>query len=395
MSDDNRIRILHVITRMDPGGSTDDTLLTLAGLDPTRFRAALASGPAQDPPGAGVARARENGVAFVDIPDLVRDISPLRDLRSLVALWRLMRRERYHIVHTHTSKAGFVGRLAARLAGVPIIVHKPHGHVFYGYYGPLLTRLFILLERWAARVTDRIITLSQRGADEHVAVGVGRPGMFVTIPSGVDFSAAAEQTIGREEVRRALGIGADDLVVGTLGRLTAIKGQGDLVEAFAGLDRRNGGPWLLLVGDGEERVALQRRAQELGAADRVVFAGWRDDIYNLLRAMDIFALPSWNEGMGKALVEAMYVGIPPVVTAVGGVPEIVDDGETGLLVPARRPDRMREALAELAADPDRRRGMGRAAAERAQAYSIGRALEMLVDLYSTLVEEKGFAPPLA
>ena len=387
MKAENRIRILHVITRLDPGGSTDDTLLTVASLDASRFLITLAHGPTQGPRSLAEESARQKGVVFRCVPDLVRDIRPWRDLRALVALWRLMRQESYQIVHTHTSKAGFLGRIAARLARVPLVVHKPHGHVFYGYYGPALTRLFIWLERWAAGFTDRIITLSARGAEEHVAAGVATPEKFVTIHSGVDFSPAAGQKSEPGEVRKSLGIAPEGLVVGTLGRLTAIKGQRDLVEAFAGLNEAVDNAWLLLVGDGEMRSDLEQQASGLGLQQRVVFAGWRDDIYNLLRAMDIFALPSWNEGMGKALVEAMYVGVAPVATAVGGVPDIVEDGKCGLLVPSRQPGRLCAALIELANDAEKRHRLGQEAARRARLYSAEHMMEKLEALYESLIGE--------
>ncbi len=382
------IRVLHVITRLDRGGSAENTLLTVAGTDPNRYATTLAVGPTQGPRSRTEERARQRGVRFVEVRHLVRPIRPLRDLWALQALWRLMRRERFHIVHTHTSKAGLLGRMAARLARTPIVVHTPHGHVFYGYYGTRLTRLFVWLERWAAHWTDRIVALTAQDAEEHVDFGIGPADQFAVIHSGVDFGPFDVPGCGREQTRRLLGLDAQGVVIGTLGRLTAIKGQADLVRAFAIVYRQVSDAWLLLVGDGEERDDLASLAGDLGVVDRVVFAGWRDDIAAVLRAMDIFALSSLNEGMGKALVEAMYVGLPSVATAVGGIPELIEHGREGLLVPAQQPDQLATAMIELAADDEMRCRLGEAAAQRARSYSVESMLEKIEALYDSLLEEK-------
>ena len=383
------IRVLHVITRLDRGGSAENTLLTVAGTDPGRYATTLAVGPTQGPRSRMEERARQRGVRFVQVRHLVRPIRPLRDLCALQALWRLMRQERFHIVHTHTSKAGLLGRMAAWLARTPIVVHTPHGHVFYGYYGTRLTRLFVWLERWAAHWTDRIVALTAQDAEEHIDFGIGPAEQFAVIHSGVDFGPFDMPGCGREQTRRLLGLDAQGVVIGTLGRLTAIKGQADLVRAFAIVYRQVSDAWLLLVGDGEERDDLASLAGDLGVLDRVVFAGWRDDIAAVLRAMDIFALPSLNEGMGKALVEAMYAGLPAVATAVGGVPKLIDGGRNGLLVPPQRPDLLGAALLELARDQGQRDRLGAVATASARSYSAARMVEKIIALYEELLREKG------
>lgn len=384
-----RLRVLHVITRLDRGGSAENTLLTAARMNKMRFALAVAVGPTQGARSPTEAQAREGGVEFWKVPHLVRPICPLRDILALGELWQLTRRGRYDIVHTHTSKGGLLGRLAARLAGVPVVVHTPHGHVFYGYYGPVLSRVFVWLERWAARLTDRLVALTRAEAEEQVRFGVAPAEKFAVIHSGVDFAPFHREGRDPRAVRRELGIPAEGLVIGTLGRLTPIKGQADLVTAFAGVRRQVENAWLLLVGDGEERPALEQQARALGIEGRVVLAGWREDVAAMLRAMDLFAFPSLNEGMGKALVEAMYAGLPVVATRVGGIPELIEHNREGLLVPARRPELLEAALLELAQDPPQRCRLGQAAAQKARVYSVEHMIEKLEALYMSLLEEKG------
>ena len=376
------VRVLHVITRLDRGGSAENTLLTVARMSRSRFHVTLAFGVTRGERSPTEALARERGVCFAEVPHLVRPIHPLRDGLALWSLWRLVRRGGFDIVHTHTSKAGILGRVAAWLARVPIIVHTPHGHVFYGYHGPVMTRVFIWLERWSARLTDRIIALTCADAEDHVRFGVAGAERFTVIHSGVDFSSCGKTPVAREKVRAELGLEAGALAIGTLGRLTAIKGHTDLVRAFAEVRRQRGDARLVVVGDGEERGALIGLAEELGLRERVRFAGWRDDVFGTLSALDIFAFPSLNEGMGKALVEAMYMGLPCVATRVGGIPEAVEDGRTGLLCPPGDPASLAEALFRMLTDRPLRVGcvaQARAVVEQKfnAAHNAARVLEAL------------------
>jgi len=263
--------------------------------------------------------------------------------------------------------------------------------VFYGYSGALLSQIFIWLERWAARFTDSIIALTSADAEEHVRFKIAAPEKIAVIHSGVDFAPFDAGGEEREAMRRSLGIDPQGLVIGSIGRLTAIKGQADLIQAFAGVQSRVDNAWLLLVGDGEERQVLEEKARSLGLAEWVVLPGWREDIPDLLRAMDIFALPSLNEGMGKALVEAMYAGLAAVASRVGGIPELIEHGREGLLVPASRPDLLEEAMVKLAVDEEQRRQLGGAAAQKARDYSVESMIDKIEALYEAQLEEKEFA----
>ncbi len=380
------VPVLHVITRLDRGGSADNTLLTAARLSRERFAVSLATGPSPQAGGAAWEEVRGRGLPVLAVPHLVRPLRPLADVRALRELVALMRRGRYRLVHTHTSKAGFLGRLAAALLRVPAVVHTPHGHVFYGYHGRLLTALFVGAERWAAIHTDRLVALTPREVRDHLELGIGTAARFRVVHSGVDLEALAVDAGTGLRTRAELGLPASSVVVGTVGRLTAVKGQVDLVAAVAAL----GDPRirLLLVGDGEERASLTARAAALGVRDQVCFAGWRADVPRLLAAMDIFVLPSYNEGMGRALVEAMGSGLAVIATAVGGVPAVVDSGVDGLLVRPRAPRELAAAIALLATDPAGRQRLGLQARVKAQHFSVAAMVRAIETMYVELIEEK-------
>ena len=213
---------LHLITRLSLGGPSLNTIDSVVALDRAGWRTILAAGSV----GAEISvvdQARSRGCRTVLLPALTREVSPARDLLALWQVFRLIRRERVVLVHTHTSKAGFVGRLAAWLAGVPVILHTPHGHIFYGYYGPALTAVFVGLERLAARITDRIVVLTELGTEEHLARGIGRPKQFVVIPSGVDLEALRRKAPPYETARGRLGVDSETCLIVGVGRLVPVK----------------------------------------------------------------------------------------------------------------------------------------------------------------------------
>ena len=375
------LRIAHIITRLDPGGSTESTLLMAAAFGPPNFESWIIHGPSRTGPAAADAAATLAAVRFAEIPALRREVAPFADARALLALYRLLRRGGFDIVQTHTSKAGFLGRTAARLARVPRILHTPHGHVFHGYFGPAATRAFIALERWAARFTERIITLTDAEATQHLALGIGRPGQFVTIPSGVDLARVRRAAAVARPLRAGLGLEADALLIGVASRLAPVKGLTHLVEAMPEILRRCPRAHLLIAGHGEERPALEAQAASLGVADRVRFLGFREDVEAVIAALDVFALPSLNEGMGRVLIAAMALGVPVVATRVGGVPDVVEDGRQGLLVPPADPAALAEAIAAILGDRMRAAAMGAMGRARAERFSLAVMLDRLAVLY--------------
>jgi glycosyltransferase involved in cell wall biosynthesis len=367
------MRVLHIITRLDVGGSTENTVISATRMPRTEFTCSLISGHTADPP-PGVAESLSRaGVPWIQVPHLRRSVHPIADCGALWGLWRLMRTMQPDIVHTHSSKAGFLGRLAARIAGVPHIVHTPHGHIFEGYFSPGRTRAFTALERLAARWTDRIITLSDEEARDHLRHGIGRPEQFVTIPSGVDLDGVQAAS----PVRLVTG----GPVIGAVARLVPVKGLHYLIDAAPDILRRYPDARFLLVGDGEMRPALKAQARSLGLADRIVFTGFREDVPSVIAGTDIVVLPSVNEGMGRVLVMAMALGKPIVATRVGGVAELLQNGEAGLLVPPRDAAALAEAILTLLQDPVRALALGQAGRRLAPRYSAEAMLDALARVY--------------
>ncbi len=383
------IRVLHVITRLTLGGAADNTLRQMQALTRGGYEPTLAVGiGASDT--RFIERARDEGCRLVDVPSLDREPRPGRDFRALAMLVRLMRRERSAIVHTHTSKAGFIGRLAARLGGVPAVIHQPHGHIFYAYYGSTRTALYVALERLAARWSDRLVTLTDRGIEEHLALGIGRRSQFVTVPSGVPTDELRVRAPERAAARRALGLSADAFVVAAVGRLVPVKGFDVLVQALPALLRGVPDSQVLIAGEGPEQQRLMALAERLAVPGRLRLLGSHTDVVELLAAADVLAAPSRNEGMGRALVESMALGVPVVASAVGGIPSVVDD-DVGRLIAAEDASALAGALVELGSDRRLRAKLAAAARDRAEAFSTSVAEAKMLELYDEVVREKGLA----
>ncbi len=388
-----KARVIHVITRFDKGGSAENTYLTAAGLDREAREVWLVTGPSRESAMGpqesacveeNLARLRARAVKLLTLDALVRQVDPVRDLTALLALWRLFRRERPAIVHTHTSKAGIIGRWAAWMAGVPVIVHTPHGHVFWGYFGPAKTRLFIALEKLTALITDRLVMLTDQERLDHLRFRIAPQEKFVTIHSGVDLGRIRASAGERERARESLGISSGAFVVGTVGRLTAVKGHRVLLDAAQKVIARHGETIIVLLGAGELLGELERQAARLGIGENVRFAGWQPDAARIMSAFDLFAFPSFNEGMGKALVEAMALGKPVVASRIGGITDLIDDGVSGFLVPAAEPEALADRILYILENPETGRRMAKRAVEKASAYGSAAMVRQIESLYSGL-----------
>jgi glycosyltransferase involved in cell wall biosynthesis/SAM-dependent methyltransferase len=346
------IRLLCIITRLDLGGSAADVAHMVKHIDRTKFEIHLMCGSVGQLSEAEITELRAASETFTVEPELRRDPSPRHDLKALWNIHRFIRRGKFHIVHTHTSKAGFIGRLAARLARAPVIVHSTHGHVFYGYFGKLKTKMFIVLEKISARYTDKVLCLTPLEIEDHIKLGIGRRALFDVMESGVPIERFVRPEREREAVRREIGVPADAPAICVIARLDPVKGVRYAIEALAQLDGIAPAPHLILAGDGPERAALEALAAAGGLRDRVHFLGLRRDVPDILHACDVFMLPSLNEGYGKAIVEAMSAGLPVVASNVGGVPFLVKDGVTGLLVPAAAPESLAAAARKIISSPE-------------------------------------------
>ncbi len=387
----SKIRVLHIITRFDKGGSAENTYLTLIGLSRAGYDLVLVTGPSDDSQSGerereavrtNLERAERAGIRIVRIRGLVRNMKLGGDLSAFLELLRVVRVEKPRIVHTHTSKAGILGRWAAWLCRVPVIVHTPHGHVFWGYFGPLETKLYVTLEKITARITDRIIALTGQERDDHLRFRVAPPEKFVTIHSGVDLSRFDAALYDRSKIRIELDIPPGDLVVGTAGRLTPVKGHVHLIAAAAKILAVHPDTTFVLLGDGELKGRLIEQAEALGLAGKVRFPGWRPDVAAVMSAFDVFALPSLNEGMGRVLVEAMALSRPVVASRTGGITDLVEDGRNGLLVPPGDAGALADAILRLLGDAALRAAMGGEGRRRAEIYSTERMVEKIEELYA-------------
>lgn len=388
-----KTKVIHVITRFDKGGASENTFLTVQGLDKNKYDVILIRGLSEEScmgteetaaVESNLSEAEKGGVKVITIPELVRSIHPLNDLKALFGLIGIFRDEKPHIVHTHTSKAGILGRWAAFFANITIIVHTPHGHVFWGYFNKWKTACFILLERMTASITDKIITLTEQEKKDHLRFKIAPDEKFTVIHSGVDLTAFSNARINAPAMREKLGISPEAFVVGTAGRLTPIKGQKYLLEAAAIISPRKPDLFFVFLGDGELASELSKMASSRGIKN-VMFLGWRQDVPEVMSTFDIFVLPSLNEGMGKVLVEAMALGKPIVASDVGGIPDLVIHNHNGLLVPPADVEGLVNSINELLHDPIKRKEMGDRGKVVAADYSAEAMIQKIDQLYDEAI----------
>jgi len=393
------VRILRLIARLNMGGPALHVSYLSKGLEDRGYETTLAAGSLARGESSMSFVARELGVDVVPIPQLHREISPLYDTLSVARVVKLIRRLRPQILHTHTAKAGAIGRLAALAAGdarPPVVVHTFHGHVLRGYFGPVRTAVFRGIETGLARTTTRLVAVGPEVRDDLVALGVAPRERFSVIRLGIDLDAriASGDESSRAELRRLFGVPPDRFVVGWIGRMTAIKRLPDVLTAFADLRARGVDATLCLVGDGPDREAVERRAHELGVARHVLFVGYQRDVAPYYALLDALLLASANEGTPVVAIEALAARRPVVATAVGGVPDVVDDGVDGVLVPVGDVDAMAGALARLAAEPELRRRLGDAGRVRVLGrYRVERLVDDVDALYRELLSSAGLPPP--
>jgi glycosyltransferase involved in cell wall biosynthesis len=384
--------VLRVIARMNIGGPAHHVSMLSGRLDPARFQTLLAYGRLGPGEGSFESLAHKEGCVVAAVPGLSPRMRPHADVRALIGVIRLIRAYRPAIVHTHTAKAGFVGRLAAALGPKPrpLIVHTYHGHVLEGYFGPVRSAVYRLLERRLARVSACLIGVSQATVDDLVRLRVAPAERFRVVPIGLDLQrflqpSAEAATALRDQCRA----GADEVLLGFVGRLVPIK-RVDLVLRAVAAVRREGVPIrLMIVGDGPERASLEQLARRLGIDDVACFLGYLPDTSAAAAAADIAILASDNEGTPVALIEASAAGRPAVATAVGGVPDVVIAG-AGVLVPAGDHAALAGAVVRLAGDAELRAEMGARAREHVVGmFSIERLLTDVERLYDELLDTSG------
>lgn len=383
------VRMLHVITRLIRGGADENTLYTVRGLDPSRYHVDLIVGRGSETEClAGIDPAR---VQRMDT--LVRDPDPVRDLLCLIQMaWRI-RRGRYQIVHTHTAKAGFLGRLAAALAGTPVIIHTVHGVTFHDHLPPGQKTFYLLLERIAGRFTHQFVTVGEDVKTKYLEAGIGEARDYETIYSGMpleDYLAAGQMhDLDRARVRAEFGLEPSHQVVAMAARLEPRKGHTYLFQAVERLREAHPGLRVWVLGDGDHRGALEAEVAARGLVDRVSFLGHRSDLARLLAAADVSVLTSLWEGLPRVLVQSAAAGRPIVTFDVEGAWEIVRDGENGFIVPTRDVDAFTSRLDTVLRDRLRARAMGQLGRTQvSDAWTVETMLDRLDALYTRCTADK-------
>lgn len=374
--------ICHIITSLELGGAQQNTVFTVSHLDASRFRAVLITGE----PGMLDQDAKAlPGVDFYQVPTMVRLLRPWRDLRALVSLTMLLRTLRPAIVHTHSSKAGVLGRLAAWFAGVPIIIHTVHGFGFTRYQPPLLRHLLLSAERIVARLTTRFFAVSEANRRQGVAAGLFPADRCTVIRSGVDLAAFRQTRVDAHQKKRELGLEPTGPVVGMIAPFKPQKAPVDFVRVADLVHRSRPDVQFLLVGDGELRGAVEAERAERGLVTVLRLAGWRRDIPGILRCLEVLVLTSLWEGLPRVYLEALASGVPVVGTRVDGAAEVVRDGVTGFLTEPGDVRALAERVLHVLAHPEEAKRMGRNGQALPSEFDIHEMVRQQEREYDTLL----------
>ncbi len=385
-----RVRVLRIISRMNVGGPALHALLLNERLDPARYDSRLVAGRVGDAEGDYLALHGAAPERFVSVPSLGRQVEGWQDWSAFWSLVRLMRSFRPHVVHTHTSKAGALGRIAATLCRVPVVVHTYHGHVFDAYFSPLKTRLVVAAERVLARGASALVAVTARVRRDILARGIGGDDQVVVVSLGLDLDPLLAAPARRGELRRELGLPPGTPLVGIVARLVPVKAHEVFLAAAKAMAPVRPDIVFLIVGDGDRRAELEAAARASGLGARVRFLGWRADLDRLYADLDVVVLTSKNEGSPVALIEAMAAGRPVVSTRAGGVEDVVTDGETGVVVPVGDVSAVARAVLDLLEDPARAERLG--ATARASVVARFGSCRLVGDidaLYQRLLADRG------
>jgi glycosyltransferase involved in cell wall biosynthesis len=385
-STNERISVLHPITRLIVGGAQENTMYTAFLLDKSRYQVEVLSGPQTGSEGSLIGEVRSCGIDLTIFPHMLRQINPYHDLICLLKLARYIRKGRYAIVHTHSSKAGILGRLAAKLAGAPIIVHTVHGWSFHNHMHPFERNIYINLERWIARITDILIVVAENDIEKGLEHGIGHPEQYRLIRSAIPLNEFDPSTIDRGQVRSELGIAPEALVLGNVGRFSVQKNPLGWVRVAGQVSRVIHECNFLLVGDGPLHREVEAALVEEGISDRAILTGLRRDVPRLMAAMDVFLITSLWEGLPRVIPQAMAMGLPVIANAVDGSPEAVISGETGYLCQFGALDEMSQRCIDLLRDPEKRQVMGRKGREyTSKEFDVRQMVTQIDSVYQGLL----------
>jgi len=370
-----RPKVLHIITRLLRGGAEEETLNIVYGLK-DKYDFHLGYGAEFED--VQVRKLRDRGIKTRRF-SLLRHYDPFSIFFSAFQMYRYMRKNHFQIVHTHSTEAGVAGRIAAYLAGVPIIIHTIHGIPFIEGRNLFLRSFLLFWERTMSKVTTKFESIADIITKKFLEKGVGKDDQYITIYSGVDTEKC------RDSQLLNLNIPSDHSKVLMASRLTKGKGFEELIQAAKKISRQKKKVSFLIAGEGKLKQRIEKSIHDNGLQDHFLLLGYRKDLYRVMKSADLFVLPSHAEGTPRVITEAMAVGLPIIATSVGGIPEQVEDGKNGLLIEPKNPDQLAEAILRLLNDRELRLQMGREGYKKAQRFSLSRMLKDVDALYKGLL----------
>jgi glycosyltransferase involved in cell wall biosynthesis len=381
-------KVLHPITRLIIGGAQENTMLTADCLDNHQWQVDVVSGTQTGSEGSIIDEVRQRKIPLHLESSLVREINPIKDMIALCRLIRLIKKHKYQIIHTHSSKAGIIGRWAAWLAGVPVIVHTVHGWGHHDHQHPLVRKFYILLEKVTLKITDQLIAVSGKNISKGLNDGIGRFEDYSVIRSGIELERFGHPQVDRQTMRKKLQIPFDATVIGTVTRLSPQKAPLDFIQAAAILAQQCENLYIIMVGDGPLLNSVLKKAQALNIADKLIMTGLRRDIPELMNCFDIFVLSSLWEGLPRVIPQAMASGLPVIATNIDGSAEIISSDNNGILVPPGQPDCIANAVMKILDNPDFRAAMTKAALKTVEEYSAEKMVKRIETLYIELLKKK-------
>ncbi|MFA6583208.1 MAG: glycosyltransferase family 4 protein [Elusimicrobiaceae bacterium] len=377
-----KLKTFHLITKLELGGAQGNTLHTVRNLNKERYGAVLLTGK------GGILDKEAGNALFLRF--LKREVNPLSDFLALIELWHIFRREKPDILHTHSSKAGILGRLAGRLAGVPVIVHTFHGFGFNGTQPKLVEKFYHALERALASCADKLVFVSETNRELARELHIGSPDQYELIRSGIKLSEYPARNADAAALRAELGLPERGPVVVTVGNLKPQKNPLDFVRTAQEVLKACPDAVFLYLGDGPLRAETEKLARELGVADRCFFPGWRRDVPQIMAVSSVFILTSLWEGLPRSLVQAIRSGLPCSVYITDGVTDIIDNGRNGFLIPSRDTKRMAETVISLLKNASLRAKIAGTAAKTDLAdFDIDAMVRRQEELYERIIKVKG------
>ena len=387
-----RIKVLRIITRQNIGGPAFQTILLTSHLDHNRFESILVKGSEGKDEGDMDELAKSKKIELIYVKELSREISLRKDLIAFWKLYRIIRREKPDIVHTHTAKAGTLGRFAARLAGVPIVVHTFHGNIFEGYFSSLKSKLFLNIERLLASLSSKVIAISHSQKQALLKYKICNPGRISCIPLGLELEPFLNSEKKKGIFRKELNLDEGIPLIGIVARLVPIKGHIYFLEAAKLVSQDFPSARFIVVGDGELRKKLMDLVTDLGIKDKVIFCGFRKNLADIYADLDIVVLSSLNEGLPVSIIEALTAKKAVVATEVGGVRDLVEHGVTGILVPKQDSKNLAQGILYLLKNPQECLKFGENGRKKVYpAFNYTRLVSDIEELYEDLVVKRGFS----